>query len=467
MRVRRLMRRPEILLINPWIHDFAAYDLWARPMGLLVLASRLRRLGWEPRLVDCLDRDHPAVKEVRAKPLGHGKFFRATIPKPEALADFPRRYSRYGVPPDLIAKDLEAMSNVKAILVTGLMTYWYGGVREAVSLAKERLPGTPVILGGVYASIMSEHAGKVSGADIVIPGPGEETLPQALFDMTGLAPRGESASCPVEFEPALDLMRKVRFAPILTSRGCPFSCSYCASKRVSPRFTQRDPREVVKELEQAHVKHGIVDVVLYDDAFLVNAQNHALPLLEEVTRRIPGLRWHTPNGLHASAIDSKVAQTLKRADFTTIRLGLESASDSFHRKTGGKTDREAFAQAVRNLRDAGFDHQSIGAYLLVGLPGQTRQEVERDVEFALGCGALPKLAEFSPIPGAAMWDAALKASRLPIDVEPLFQNCTLLPTADPEIDWRFLQETRRHIRDEVESWRGFGNNRDNFQGPLG
>ena len=58
------MNRPLILLLNPWIHDFAAYDLWARPMGLLVLATRLRQLGWEPRLVDCLDRDHPNQERV-------------------------------------------------------------------------------------------------------------------------------------------------------------------------------------------------------------------------------------------------------------------------------------------------------------------------------------------------------------------------------------------------------------------
>jgi len=49
------MARRTLLLVNPWIHDFAAYDFWVRPLGLLVLASLLRESGCGVRLVDCLD----------------------------------------------------------------------------------------------------------------------------------------------------------------------------------------------------------------------------------------------------------------------------------------------------------------------------------------------------------------------------------------------------------------------------
>ena len=73
------MKRPEILLVNPWIHDFAAYDLWARPMGLLVLATTLRKLGWEPHFVDCLDPDHPEMPRIKVRAHAHGRFHRTPI----------------------------------------------------------------------------------------------------------------------------------------------------------------------------------------------------------------------------------------------------------------------------------------------------------------------------------------------------------------------------------------------------
>ena len=52
---------PHILLVNPWIHDFAAYDFWAKPLGLLALAALLRSHGLSVSYIDCLDRFHPGA----------------------------------------------------------------------------------------------------------------------------------------------------------------------------------------------------------------------------------------------------------------------------------------------------------------------------------------------------------------------------------------------------------------------
>lgn len=443
------MKRPVILLVNPWIHDFAAYDLWARPLGLLVLASRLRSDGWEPQFVDCLDPDHPQMAPVRVKALSDGHFHRTPISKPKALEDVPRTYCRYGVHPELIRHDLESMPVPHTILVTSLMTYWYPGVQETIRLLRSVFPETPILLGGVYASILPEHAQEHCAADEVLVGPGEAVLAEALFTRTGV--RGETDANPaeLEFSPSLDLMRRVRFLPLLTSRGCPFHCTYCASRKMSPFFVRRNPEIVIQEIEAAAIRYGIVDIALYDDAFLVDPARHALPILEGAASRLPGMRWHTPNGLHASAIDRNVASAMKRAGFETIRLGLESSSDEFHARTGGKTDVQSFLKAVASLKEAGFQRQQIGVYLLAGLPGQSKAMIEDDIERVLLAGALPKLAEYSPIPGTEMWPKALKSSRYPIDKEPLFQNCTLLPAAEPEVDSAFLQAARKRIRDYV------------------
>ena len=444
------MKRPRILLINPWIHDFAAYDLWARPMGLLVLGTRLRAAGAEPVLVDCLDPSHPEMAPVKVRSSAHGRFARAHIAKPAPLAEIPRRYSRYGVDPELIRKDLVALDRPEAILVTSMMTYWYPGVQETVSAVRDVFPDVPVLLGGVYASLLPDHAREHIAADEVVTGPGETALEPSLLRHTGIV-LGTPAEAPaLEFAPALDLMRHVRFLPLLTSRGCPLRCTYCASSKIVPRFVRRSTPEVVTEIQHAYLQYGIQDIALYDDAFLVDAPCHALPILEAAAERFPGMRWHTPNGMHAAEIDLRVARALKKAGFETIRLGMESSSDSFHARTGSKVSFHKFVTAVQNLKEVGFTTDRIGAYLLVGLPGQSRQQIEDDVERCLEAGAYPKLAEYSPIPGTAMWAGALRASRYPIDREPLFHNCSLLSSAEPDVDWQFLRKLRTRIRESTE-----------------
>jgi radical SAM superfamily enzyme YgiQ (UPF0313 family) len=444
------MKRPEILLVNPWIHDFAAYDLWARPLGLLLLATRLREAGWEPRFVDCLDTDHPEMGPVKVRKHFHGRFAKRTIPKPPPLENISRTYSRYGVDPDIIRRELASIPIPQAILVTSLMTYWYPGVRETIALLRETFPGVPLLLGGIYASLLPDHARENCQPDEVLTGPGERVLFKALHRYTGIGFAHDPAAAPLEFRPALDLMPRVMFLPLITSRGCPYHCAYCGSRRLFDGFIQRNPEEVVHEIESALLKYGISDIALYDDAFLVNAREHALPILEKVAQRIPGLRWHTPNGLHAAAITPEAAAAMKKAGFQTIRIGLESSSDEFHARTGGKTNLEVFYQAVRNLNDAGFTRDQVGVYLLVGVPGQTAEQIEEDVDRVLAAGAFPKLAEYSPIPGTRMWPEALAIARYAINTEPLFQNCTLLPAAGPGVDTAFLQNLRRRISTEFK-----------------
>ena len=94
-------RTPRILLVNPWIHDFAAFDCWSKPLGLLYIASVLRAEGFSVELVDCLSTGCPStVAALRRRPNGSGHFLKEQLPKPAPLGHVPRKYSRYGIPPE-------------------------------------------------------------------------------------------------------------------------------------------------------------------------------------------------------------------------------------------------------------------------------------------------------------------------------------------------------------------------------
>ncbi|UCC62722.1 MAG: radical SAM protein [Anaerolineae bacterium] len=433
-----------VLCINPWIYDFAAYNMWIEPLGLLTVAGVLRAAGHDVALLDCLDRRHPAAPAPQSERDAHGcgRFAKTEVPKPKALAHVPRHWGRYGLPTDLFEAELDAQPRPDAVLVTSMMTYWYPGPFEAIRRVKARWPDVPLALGGVYATLCADHARAGSGADAVLTGPGEVKALQWMNDVTGEAC---APAAPVhEILPAHDLRRPQGYVAVQTARGCPFHCPYCAVHQLSPRgFAPRPPRQVVAEIAWCVEALGAHDVAFYDDALLTDADRHLHPILDDVIERGLRVRFHTPNGLHARFIDQPLARKMRQAGFETIRLGLETADPGDQRRDGGKIDDTRFALAVQALFDAGFSAREVAAYVLIGRPGQSVEKVRATVAFAHQLGVQVRTAQFSPIPGTAEWRVAVAQGCLAADADPLLHNNSIYPCADSQA-W---EATKQQIRD--------------------
>jgi radical SAM superfamily enzyme YgiQ (UPF0313 family) len=445
-----------LILINPWIYDFAAYDLWSKPLGLLYLAGYLRESGFNIHLIDCLDIHHPEMKASapHAHPVrranGTGKFWREIVSKPPALKGIPRFYSRYGISRQLFVKELVKVKNPSAILVTSVMTYWYPGVKEAISLCREIHPGTPVLLGGVYARLCEDHARRVCGADEVVRGMTLKTMASMLDTLGNHGIDGAEAtkSPGATPYPAFDLLHGVDYVPLLTSSGCPYRCDYCASSLLNPSFSRRDPLETLTEILYWHDEYDVRDFAFYDDALLVGFEAHAGVLFENLARLNLNLRLHAPNALHVREITADVAELLHRTGFQTIRLGLETSDMAMHQCLDGKVTHGDFERAVANLKRNHFGRNQIGAYVLAGLPDQSVESVMESIEFVAEVGAIPYLAEYSPIPHTPMWERAVACSEYDIASEPLYQNNSLLPCWSPDQRERFraLKKRVRELR---------------------
>jgi len=423
---------PSLILINPWIYDFAAYDLWSKPLGLLYLAGYLRQCGFKIHLIDCLDVDHPGMKDefLMKRPArrlyGTGKFWRQNIPSPLPLRHIQRPYSRYGLSLKAFEAELKKTRNPAAILITSLMTYWYPGIKEVIGIARQIHPDVPVIIGGIYARLCYDHALQYSGANLVMTDSNPVSLLYALNDYGIPAPGTlpDSSSMPY---PAFDLLTRINYVCLLTSTGCPYRCRYCAGHFLNPELIQRNPGEILDEILFWHKDFGVLDFAFYDDALLVASDTHLSVLLEDLARLNLQLRFHTPNAIHIREITVDIAKLMRQSRFCTIRLGLETSDFSIHRDLDKKVSEGDFEQAVHFLLKAGFLNNEIGVYILIGLPGQSVDSVINTIDFVAGTGAIPFLSEYSPIPHTALWKKALNHSEYDLDSEPLFHNNSLLP----------------------------------------
>ncbi len=441
---------PHILLVNPWIHDFAAYDFWAKPLGLLTLGGILRDHGARVSYLDCLDRFHPFSETVPSPPArcGRGPYLKTVIAKPPGLADIPRNYCRYGIPRDWFRRDLEALDPPDLVLVTSLMTYWYPGVRETIDIVKSVFQDVPLALGGIYATLCTDHARNTSGADRVVSGPGEGAILPLVAQLTGWSPtpRFDPQDLDTLPRPALDLDHHLAHVPVLTSRGCPFQCAYCASHRLQPRMMRRSPALVVDEIIYWHKNHGVRDFAFYDDALLVDAQGHITPLLEEIIAAGVDVRFHTPNALHIREITRPLARLMFQAGFHTIRLGLETTAFERRQKMDRKVTEAEFNRTVGLLKAAGFSAGQVGAYLLAGLPGQDVAGVEASIAVVKKAGVTPVIAHYTPIPHTPMWNAAVAASRYDLASDPIFTNNAIFPCQSESFSWDVLARLKTLAR---------------------
>ena len=443
-----------VLLVNPWIYDFAAYDFWVKPLGLLSIASVLRKNGYALSLIDCLEStdvelaDMKGITKATPRRYGAGHFFKEHVEKPHILSGIPRYYSRYGISPELFEKKLQSIPQPEVMVVTSMMDYWYPGVFLAISLCKKYYPQVPLVLGGIYATLCPDHARRYSGADCCIYGEGEAALLKKVVELT----QGSISFVPSmnDFDslpfPALDLLSNLDSLCILTARGCPYRCTYCASSLLNNSFRHRASAKVIDEIVYWKDRYPVRNVAFYDDALLYRAGERFIPLVKEIITRDIGCNFHTPNGLHIRGITQEVSELLFQAWFKTIRLGLETSDEARQMSMGEKVTNREFEQAVRYLREAGYESKDIGVYLLVGFPGQSVEEVRRSIQFVKDCGARPYLAEYSPIPGTGLWKEALRTSPFDLEDEPLFHNNSILPCRSEQLSWEDLYQLKQEVK---------------------
>ena len=386
---------PSILLVNPPVYDFTAYDFWLRPYGLLRVGGMLRgqaRLD----LFDFMDRADsrlPPGRWRRSDAFGRGQFHSRVVETPAALADVPRRYRRFGLPREAFRQFLADRAPADFVLVGTGMTYWYLGVREVIEEVRAAWPAATIVLGGLYATLCPDHAAGLGG-DLVIRGDDLSPLWRAL----GAAGRADTP-------PLWEAYESLAVGALKITRGCPFRCTYCAVPLLGEEFSARPLAGVLADLEVLAAR-GARDVAFYDDALLHKPEEALLPLLDALAARSWRLNFHTPNPLHARLLTGEVARRMIAGGYRTFYLGLESRREDWQRRTGGKLAPADLEQAVGNLAAAGADPGAVTAYVILGHPDHDGQDVAGTIAAAAGLGVPVMLAEFSPIPGTGDFAAA-------------------------------------------------------------
>ncbi|HBG26175.1 MAG: hypothetical protein A2Y10_13520 [Planctomycetes bacterium GWF2_41_51] len=396
--------KPSILLINPPIYDFAAFDFWLQPLGMLAFAGKIADADF--KLFDFLNRANPFYDDkpkYKSDNWDRGSFYSEIIPKPDVFKEIPRNFRRFGLPSEFFINFLKTNNPADFVLIQTVMTYWYLGYKEVIDAVKTNWPKSKIILGGPYTMICPNHA-KNLGADFLF---GDEM------------PLSTTADNP----PLWNLYKNPQTVAMKITQGCPFKCTYCTVPIFNKGFTSKPYEKIIEEFDSI-ISLGVKNIAFYDDALLYKADEIIKPFLRYVIENKIKVSFHTPNALNARFIDSELAQLLVNAGFKTFYLGFESRADEFQKQTGSKIFDTEFANSVKNLIDADAERNSISAYMILGHPKTEIQNIEDSLRYVNSLGVRTMLADFSPIPKTP--DGKLCEKFVDMS-EPLMHNKTVFP----------------------------------------
>ena len=337
--------------------------------------------------------------------------------------------------------------------ITAMVTE-YSSVRWLSRRIKEIYPQRKVILGGGLPTAFPKLILEKTPADIAVVGEGEVTIREladrlahggSLDEVRGIwyrkgtdlrqtPPRDLIEDLDTVSFPARDLFpmeiymqnpvpylrafnRDVVSTNIVSSRGCPYRCTYCFHGLWGHRFRARSAEDVVAEIKHLHDVWGVNGIFFMDDTFVLD-RDRALEICDRLIDDSLSITW-TASG-RVNLVDPYLLERMRVAGCRVILYGIESGSQKIlnEMRKGVKVDQAR--QAVLDTWAAGI--LPIG-YLMIGMPSETRQTVEETVRFCNETGLISSFSYATPFPGTELHARAVAEGKIdPDDVDHLLEG---------------------------------------------
>lgn len=399
------------------------------PLGLAYVAAAAEQAGHKVEVVDATGE---GLERLRPWSTGVGEMVLQGLDTPEIL---------------------ERFEGPEVLGISHLFLHQSDWLRGFVAAARRRWPEVLIVLGGENATA---HAGAWMArgeVDCCVLGEGEQTfeallaavaeLPEeasrtqrstAIASLPGLwgsagkgpaSPRNRNLDTvaepawhhfPVEAYLAAGKSGGVDRGPsmpVLTSRGCPFRCTFCSAPTMwGTRYERRSVRAVVDEIEGLQDRYGIRNVDLNDLTAMLT-KDWILELCEEVEARGLNVTLQLPSGTRSEAIDEEAAEAMFRAGVRNFTYAPESGSEEVLRRIKKRVKLPSLRRSLRGAISAGLQtHASI----IIGFPGERWQDLWQSWKLsqALADDGLHTLSVmvFAPYPGSALYEELRKSGRL-------------------------------------------------------
>jgi anaerobic magnesium-protoporphyrin IX monomethyl ester cyclase len=211
-------------------------------------------------------------------------------------------------------------------------------------------------------------------------------------------------------QPATDHVDGARSFSILTSRGCPYRCTFCSQSIMPIKWRSRTPENVLAEWRHLVEDLGAQEIGVLDDS--ANIRKKRLHELADllIANHLNHVPWIFVNGIRANLADHDLMSKLKQAGLKRTAFGVETGNPEILKQIDKNVDHDTIRQAFKVCKEVGLE--TIG-FFIIGLPGENRRTMQDTINFAIELD--PLIANFSmmtPYPGTAVYSQVKREGRL-------------------------------------------------------
>lgn len=386
----------KILLVSP---SFNVHTI-APPLGLGYIASVLLENGYEVKILD------PSEK----------------------------RLSVYDAVDTIVASNPDVVG-------LSILTPRYAISKKLIASLREKLPEIKIVVGGAHISALPEASIKDLKVDYAVVGEGEYTLLELLDYLKGKKKIGDIPGLVYYFNnevikvnakrpniinldsipfPAWELIdprkyppmphqfffKKYPIAPIITTRGCPYVCTFCAAESIWGRkYRMRTTKNIVDEIELLVTKYGVKEIHIEDDNFTL-IKKHAMDVCNEIIKRKLNIVWKCPNGVRVDSLDKELLEKMKESGCYQLAFGIESGNQRILDNVNKKLDLKRVPQVIKNAKAVGLE---VHGFFILGLPGETYKTAMDTIKYSKFLELdVANYATLAYLPGSAIFNEWIK-----------------------------------------------------------
>lgn len=297
-----------------------------------------------------------------------------------------------------------------------VLTRGHNKTKEMIKALKRKFPKIPIVIGGTQVTAAPKEVISDLKADFGVIGEGEITLLELVKELEkgkknfakidGLVYKTSGGKLKINSPrelikdldnlpfPAWDLMLPKEYriapilepahafpiAPVLTSRGCPYNCSFCASNVTwQRRLRFRSIANVLDEIKMLKDKLGVKEIHFCDDNFTMDIKRAEKMCDALITKKI-NIPWQCPNGVRIDRLTLPLLKKMRKAGCYAVGLGIESGNQDMLKSVNKQLDLRLIPKVLENLKKVGIE--SYGFFIL-GLPGETKKTSTQTIDFAL------------------------------------------------------------------------------------
>ncbi|MCJ7504915.1 B12-binding domain-containing radical SAM protein, partial [Candidatus Bathyarchaeota archaeon] len=413
--------KSKVLLVSPPWYRLFGYSSAHLPLGLCYVAAVLEKQGYDVFVYNADYRPGSQLVSASGMSARYEDYLRTLGDKKHSLW-----------------KDIEGVIRSCSPDIVGIsvMTAKYGSALNVSRLVKEICPDTPVVWGGVHPTILPDESMRNPDVDFVVRGEGEYTFlnlvenlrePDKVLGITykhdGKVVHNQDRPLIGDLDelpfPAKHLvMEKENLSPdafgnIFASRGCPYSCVFCASHKVWGRKVRfRSPGNVIQEIKEVRNAFKTRRFSFEDDTFALD-RKRVDDICDLFIKEDLGVKWVVET--RANLIKDGLVKKMKHAGCEEITIGVESGDEQTLKRIKKGITVEQVRNANKILKD---NKMKLSAFFLIGFPWETRKEIDKTVSLMKEID--PRTAIISvvtPYPGTELYEVCVSEGLMPKNLD--------------------------------------------------